>query len=65
MFEVSIKLICAVLTAYVVVDLAGVVTDGETPAIVTAVMNVWPLNLKNLVVLAVAAAAAYYMHGIC
>ena len=59
------KMLCAVLTAYVVVDLADVVLHGKKPALMTALEKVPSLDVQNLVVVAVAALAAYYCHCCC
>ena len=59
------KLLCAVLTAYVVVDVADVVLAGKKPALMAALEKVPSLDVQNLVVVAVAALAAYYCHCCC
>jgi len=61
------KLVVAVLVAYVVVDISGYVMGGKDglPAVVDAVMNIWPPAPKNLIVLAVAAVLAYLAYQGC
>ena len=65
--KANTKLLCAVLVAYVVVDVAGYVlgdTEGM-PALVDAVRGVWPPTVKKVGVLAVAAGLAYMVHECC
>ena len=61
------KLLCAVLVAYVVVDLSGYVLGDKDgmPAIVEAVKGVWPPTVKKVGVLVAAAALAYMVHECC
>ena len=61
------KLLCAVLVAYVVVDLSGYVLGDKDgmPALVEAVKGVWPPTVKKVGVLVVAAALAYLVHECC
>ncbi len=61
------KLLCAVLVAYVVVDLSGYVLGDKDgmPALVEAVKGVWPPTVKKVGVLAAAAGLAYLVHECC